>query len=123
MKNTVSYIVEIEMTGALVKDETHNREIFPTSWYFDKIRQKLENNELSSIVRKFYVNQRRTKHYNNHLTEDISQARDFSTPKEALTSLKKLYGKEYIESNCDKFFKYRIIKIDKSYSYLEDINS
>ena len=41
MKNTVSYIVEIEMTGALVKDETYDREIFPTSWYFDKIRQKL----------------------------------------------------------------------------------
>ena len=123
MKSTVSYIIEIEMTGALVKDETHNREIFPTNWHFDKIRQKLENNELPSVVRKFYVNQRRTKRYNNHLTEDISQARDFSTPKEALTSLKKLYGKEYIESNCDKFFKYRIIKIDKSYSYLEDVNS
>ena len=92
MKNTVSYIVEIEMTGALVKDETHNREIFPTNWCFDKIRQKLENNELPPVVRKFYVNQRRTKHYDNHLTEDISQARDFSTPKEALTSLKKLYG-------------------------------
>ena len=123
MKNTVSYIIEIEMTGALVNDETYDREIFPTSWYFDKIRQKLENNELPQIVRKFYVNQRRTKHYNNHLTEDISQARDFNTPKEALTSLKKLYGKEYIESNCDKFFKYRIIKIDKSYSYLEDVNN
>lgn len=123
MKNTVSYIVEIEMTGALVKDEICDREIFPTNWQFDKIRQKLENNELPSIVRKFYVNQRRTKHYNNHLTEEISQARDFSTPKEALTSLKKLYGKEYIESNRDKFFKYRIIKINKNYSYLEDVNS
>ena len=122
---TISYIIEINLTGGEINSPFERGKkltISPLNHGFEEyVKEKLDKGEIDPVEIKLYIKKNRSNKEFDNVTLDIKESKIFNTPEEAVTAFKNMFSgfTDYLLSS--KYVNLKIIqlKIEKSYSYID----